>query len=81
MPPDIRVLWREHQGAPLPDVPIASKGELWVLDEVVSGCISLYLENGPTLDPQRLNILKDCRNDLDRLLPELLARCARHEPQ
>jgi hypothetical protein len=71
MSPDVRVLWGEHKRAPLPDVSIAAKGELWVLDEVVSGCISLYLESGLMLDEQRRNILMDCRNDLNRLLPEL----------
>jgi hypothetical protein len=71
MAEDIRVLWRDHQGAPLPEVAIPNKGELWVLDEVISGCISSYLETGPVLDEQRLSILKDCRNDLNRLLPEL----------
>jgi hypothetical protein len=64
-------LWERHQQEALPEVPALSKGELWVLDEVIGGCISYYLDAGRTLDMQRLDILRDCRADLDRLLPEL----------
>jgi hypothetical protein len=64
-------LWGRHQQEALPEVPALNKGELWVLDEVIGGCISYYLDAGRTLDMQRLAILRDCRADLDRLLPEL----------
>ena len=71
MPDDILALWRAHQEAKLPDVPRAAMGELWVLDEVIGGCVSFYLGAGGTLDPPRVAILEDCRADLDRLIPEL----------
>ncbi len=64
-------LWGRHQQEALPEVPVSSKGELWVLDEVIGGCISYYLDAGRTLDIQRLAILRDCQADLARLLPEL----------
>jgi hypothetical protein len=64
-------LWGRHQQEALPEVPALSKGELWVLDEVIGGCISYYLDAGRTLDMQRLDMLRDCRADLDRLLPGL----------
>jgi hypothetical protein len=64
-------LWGRHQQEPLPEVPTLNKGELWVLDEVIGGCVAYYLNAGRTLDAQRLTILRDCQADLDRLLPEL----------
>jgi hypothetical protein len=71
MAEELMVLWRRHQQEALPNVPDASKGELWVIDEVVGGCIAYYLERGPSLDSRRIGILEDCRADLDRLIPEL----------
>jgi len=71
MTDDLALLWRAHQEDPLPDVPSESKGELWVLDEVIGGCIAYYFASGQTIDTSRLRILEDCRADLQRLLPEL----------
>lgn len=68
---DILTLWGLHRQAELPDVPRDAKGELWVLDEVIGGCVSFYLGAGGTLDPPRVAILEDCRVDLERLMPEL----------
>lgn len=68
---DILALWGLHRQAELPDVPREAKGELWVLDEVIGGCVSFYLSAGGTLDPPRVVILEDCRADLERLMPEL----------
>jgi hypothetical protein len=64
-------LWHTHRQAPLPDVPQESKGELWVLDEVVGGCVAHYLDAGLKLDAARAVILEDCLADLERLLPGL----------
>lgn len=64
-------LWHTHRQAPLPDVPQESKGELWVLDEVVGGCVAHYLDAGRKLDAARAVILEDCLADLERLLPGL----------
>jgi len=67
----LAALWGRHRQEALPEVPSLNKGELWVLDEVIGGCVSYYLDAGQTLDMQRLAILRDCRADLARLLPEL----------
>ena len=64
-------LWQMHQRAALPDVPPESKGELWVLDEVIGGCVAYYLDAGGVLDAPRVVILEDCRAHLERLLPGL----------
>jgi hypothetical protein len=71
MTDELTVLWGRHQQEALPEVPATSKGELWVLDEVVGGCIAYFLERGPALDSRRIGILEDCRADLERLIPDL----------
>lgn len=71
MADDILTLWRAHRQAELPDVPREARGELWVLDEVIGGCVAFYLGAGGALDQPRVAILKDCRADLDRLMPDL----------
>lgn len=68
---DILTLWGMHRQAELPDVPRETQGELWVLDEVIGGCVAFYLSAGKALDPPRVAILKDCRADLERLMPDL----------
>ena len=68
---EILTLWQAHRRAELPDVPQESKGELWVLDEVIGGCVSFYLSGGGVPDHPRVAILEDCRTDLERLLPDL----------
>jgi hypothetical protein len=78
MTDELSVLWRRHQQEALPEVPETSKGELWVLDEVVGGCIAYYLERGHALDSWRIGILEDCRADLERLIPELEGQAANY---
>jgi hypothetical protein len=68
---ELLALWHAHRRDPLPEVPGENKGELWVLDEVIGGCVAYYLEGGQRLDPPRVSILEDCRDDLRRLLPSL----------
>src|SRR5437016_7078947 len=67
----ILTLWHAHRQAALPDVPRERMGELWVLDEVIGGCVNFYLQAGGALDAPRKAILEDCRADLERLLPDL----------
>src|SRR5262249_15138238 len=71
MADDLLTLWQAHRAAALPDVPRERMGELWVLDEVIGGCVTHYLGAAQTLDTPRIAILKDCRADLTRLLPDL----------
>jgi len=71
MAEELLTLWHAHRQDPLPEVPSECKGELWVLDEVIGGCVSYCIEAGQRLDPPRAHILEDCRADLHRLLPGL----------
>ena len=73
---DILSLWHAHRQAALPDVPRESMGELWVLDEIIGGCVNFYLQAGGTLDAPRKAVLEDCRTDLVRLLPDMEATAA-----
>jgi hypothetical protein len=41
------------------------------LDTVIGGCVAYYLESDDALDPQRVEILESCLEDLNGLLPEL----------
>ena len=76
MKDDIVLLWHAHRQAALPDVPRESMGELWVLDEIVGGCVNFYLQAGGALDAPRKAVLEGCRADLARLLPDLEATAA-----
>lgn len=67
---DILTLWRAHRQASLPDVPREIRGELWVLDDIIGGCVAFYLSGG-ALDQPRRAMLEDYRVDLDRLIPHL----------
>ena len=71
MADELTRLWQKHQQEALPEVPAICKGELWILDEVIGGCVAYYLEDGRALDSRRMGILRDCHADLDRLLPDL----------
>src|SRR5438128_12590373 len=71
MKDDILSLWHAHRQAALPDVPRESMGELWILDEVIGGCVNFYLQAGGALDAPRKAVLGDCRADLARLLPDM----------
>src|SRR5206468_10572371 len=71
MKDDILSLWHAHRQAALPDVPRESMGELWVLDEVIGGCVIFYLQAGGFLDARGKAMRDDCRVDLARLLPGL----------
>jgi len=67
---DIHILWQAHWQAALPDVPHGLRGELFVLDDILGGCVAFYL-NGGTLDQSRRAILEDYQADLRRLVPDL----------
>ena len=68
----VNELWQAHRHDGLPDVPQETKGELWVLDEVMGGCVEFYLNAGRVLD------LHDCREDLARILPVLDGQALRY---
>jgi hypothetical protein len=64
-------LWEIHQAAEWPRAIGPSEGELMILDTVIGGCVTYYLQSAQGLDAQRLEILETCLADLDALLPEL----------
>src|SRR5256885_17156595 len=78
MKDDILSLWHAHRQAALPDVPRESMGELWVLDEVIGGCVNFYLQAGGALDAPGKAILGACRGGLERVLPDLEEKAAAH---
>ncbi len=64
-------LWEAHRSAGWPSALGPQEGELMMLDTVISGCITYFLESEGELDQQRVEILQGCLTDLDHLLPEL----------
>jgi hypothetical protein len=67
---NIAELWKTHREAEWPANLGSLEGELMNLDTVVGGCVRHYLtEQG--LDQIRMEILKDCENELIILLSQL----------
>jgi hypothetical protein len=67
---DILSLWQAHREAGWPKLS-ERQGELMTLDTVISGCVTYFLDAEGRLDPQRVEILQSCLDDLNSLLPEL----------
>ena len=42
-----------------------------MIDADVAGCMSTWLESSSGLDPARLDILRVCRDELQRVIPHL----------
>jgi len=70
----LATLWDEHQSADWPVTGDAHEGELMTLDTVVAGCVTYYFEERELDDP-RVEILKDCLDDLETLMSELDPDC------
>jgi hypothetical protein len=64
-------LWELHRDAPWPQVSHPSEGELMTLDTVISGCVQYYLESHEGLDDRRVEMLRNCQEDLTALLSEM----------
>ncbi|WP_447970015.1 hypothetical protein [Nitrospira sp. M1] len=67
---DLTELWQTHQDAKWPEALEGAEGELMMLDTVIVGCITYYVEE-KELDRQRVSILQDSLSELDVLLPDL----------
>ena len=67
---DLHELCQIHQEAQWPDSLGGSEGELMMLDTVIVGCITYYVEENE-LDTQRVGILEDSLSELDQLLPDI----------
>ncbi|GJL66269.1 MAG: hypothetical protein NPIRA05_12400 [Nitrospirales bacterium] len=63
-------LWQIHQDAKWPEALDSAEGELMMLDTVIVGCITYFVEE-KELDPQRVEILQDSLSELDQLVPDL----------
>jgi len=67
---DFTERWQIHQDAKWPDSLDGAEGQLMMLDTVIVGCITYYVEE-QKLDSQRVVILQDSLTELDALLPDL----------
>ena len=63
-------LWQVHQEAQWPESLGATEGQLMMVDTVIVGCITYFIEE-EALDSQRVVILEDSLSELDSLLPDL----------
>ena len=63
-------LWQRHQDAQWPESLGSTEGELMMIDTVVVGCITYFVEE-QGLDEQRIGILKDSLSELDEHLSDL----------
>lgn len=68
---EVMQLWESHRSASWPSGLGAHEGELMMIDTVVSGCATYYLESQDGLDQPRVEMLESCLNDLGNLLPDL----------
>ncbi len=69
----IRNLWNKYNKMPFPENYIGKDvNDICVtsLDTFAAGCISAYTSDG-NLDKKRIEILKKCLTDLDKVIPEL----------
>ncbi len=67
--------WETHCSEGWPIFASQNQGQLMTLDTVISGCVVFFLDTPEGLDPQRVEILKDCLADLEEVTPELEAEC------
>lgn len=67
---ELSKLWEIHQDAAWPDSLGTAEGELMMLDTVIAGCITYFIQESQ-LDPQRVGILQDSLAELNELFPEL----------
>ncbi|HEX6358179.1 hypothetical protein [Actinophytocola sp.] len=78
----IAVLWNEHLRRPFPPR-LRGKDidgiDFVLLDADIAGCVSAWLSRQGDLDPDRQRILRECLDDLHRLLlPSLTDQAERH---
>ncbi|MCS6286015.1 MAG: hypothetical protein H8K08_11345 [Nitrospira sp.] len=67
--------WDAHRSDGWPAFASPNQGQLMTLDTVISGCVVFFLDSPDGLDPQRVEILKDCLADLEDVTPELESDC------
>lgn len=69
---ELNSVWQNYCEASWPDDAGLYEGELMNLDNVITGCVRHYYTE-KRLDARRIEILVECVNDLNRILPELPA--------
>lgn len=67
--------WETHCSEGWPMFASPNQGQLMTLDTVISGCVVFFLDSPEGLDPQRVEILKDCLVDLEGVTSELDTDC------
>lgn len=67
--------WETHCKEDWPLFTSPNQGQLMTLDTVISGCVVFFLDSPEGLDPQRVDILKDCLADLEDVTTELETDC------
>ncbi|MBX9692016.1 MAG: hypothetical protein K2Z81_06505 [Cyanobacteria bacterium] len=67
--------WEIHCNDGWPAFTSPNQGQLMTLDTVISGCVVFFLDSPEGLDPQRVEILKDCLADLEDVTTELESDC------
>ena len=67
----VNEMWEAHRSADWPTDLGSHEGELMMIDTVVSGCATYFLESEDGLDPQRIEMLESCVEDLENLLTDL----------
>ncbi|WP_433654219.1 hypothetical protein ACQPW1_26385 [Nocardia sp. CA-128927] len=69
---DIGRLWQEHMRAPFParlHTVEAAGVEMALLDATIAGCVSVWHDNGGSLDSERRQTLRKRIAELDQVLP------------
>ena len=72
----IAPLWELHRDSDWPAMLGANEGQLMMVDTVISGCVTYYLEEH-SLDDQRVQMLESCLSDLDGMLSDVEEEDAR----
>lgn len=67
--------WEIHCNEGWPIFASPNQGQLMTLDTVISGCVVYFLDSPEGLDPQRVEILKDCLADLGDVTSDLDDEC------
>ncbi|MDH5428393.1 MAG: hypothetical protein OEZ05_08290 [Nitrospirota bacterium] len=62
--------WSVHQDADWPDDLGSHEGQLMTLDTVIGGCLTYFCQEHE-LDPQRVEILRDCLAELESVVEDV----------
>lgn len=63
-------IWQVHQFANWPSGLGSNEGQLMTLDTVIGGCLIYYMDEHH-LDEARIEMLRDCLDELESIVPDL----------